>query len=530
MRIDAERLARLTPEQRRELDRLLVAGPIWQPHPKNKPQRLAYESKADVIGYGGAAGGGKTSLAIGMALTKHRVVQFFRRESTEMGGIIDDTAKIKGDRVGLTTKPYIWRNPTKTCQIIEFCSVPHAGDETSYQGRGKDFIVFDEAANFLESQVRFLMGWMRSTEGIQSQALLTFNPPTTAEGRWIIAFFAPWLDRRHPNPARQGELRWFARNREGKEIEVPDRRPFVWSENGEERLYGYPADTKEELVIIPKSRTFIAARVTDNPYFEGSGYVGTLQQLPEPLRSQMLFGDFSAGMEDDPFQVIPTGWVEAAMARWKRPDRLERMDSIGVDVAMGGKDQTVIARRHGDWFDAPVVYEGKQCKDGATIAGYVFATASAGGSGAPIHVDLFGVGAEPYGHLMQMGQHVFGVNVGDKASGTDKSGRLTFDNMRSMLWWRMREALDPTNGRQIALPQDQRLLADLCAPCWERHGNRICVEERKAIVTKLGRSPDYASAYLLALMDTPRRDVGDELARGQRKDWNPFDLAGRRKR
>ena len=30
---------------------------------------------------------------------------------------------------------------------------------------------------------------------------LTFNPPTTAEGRWVIDFFAPWIKKGYPNPA-----------------------------------------------------------------------------------------------------------------------------------------------------------------------------------------------------------------------------------------------------------------------------------------------------------------------------------------
>ena len=34
--------------------------------------------------------------------------------------------------------------------------------------------------------------------------------------------------------------------------------------------------------------------------------MATLQSLPEPLRSQMLYGDFNAGTEDDSMQVIPT--------------------------------------------------------------------------------------------------------------------------------------------------------------------------------------------------------------------------------
>ena len=40
----------------------------WRPDPGNRPQVAAYRSKADLLLYGGAAGGGKTDLLIGLAL------------------------------------------------------------------------------------------------------------------------------------------------------------------------------------------------------------------------------------------------------------------------------------------------------------------------------------------------------------------------------------------------------------------------------------------------------------------------------
>ena len=62
--------------------------------------------------------------------------------------------------------------------------------------------------------------------------------------------------------------------------------------------------------------TFLQAMLWDNPYYMDAGYMATLQSLPEPLRSQMLLGDFHAGMQDDPWQVIPTEWVRLAQKRW----------------------------------------------------------------------------------------------------------------------------------------------------------------------------------------------------------------------
>lgn len=454
---------------------------IWSPLPG--PQSMAFESLADIIGYGGAAGGGKTDLACGKSLRRHKKTMILRREATQLTGVIDRLTQLIGNREGYNGSDKIWRLDDRQ---IEFGSVPHLGDENKYQGRAHDFLVFDEATNFLEKQVRFLLGWLRTTDKNQRcQALFTFNPPTSAEGQWVISFFAPWIDKSHPNPAKPGELRYFA-TVDGKDIEVASGDPFT---HGNE-------------TIKPTSRTFIPSRVTDNPYLMGTGYMSTLQALPEPLRSQMLNGDFQAGLEDDPFQVIPTKWVEAAMEKWVKPTKLEPMDSLGVDVARGGKDNTVLARRHGMWFDEPLTYPGKETPDGPSTAGLVISSMR---DKAPIHIDVIGVGSAPYDFLKDAGQQVLGINVAEGSHGRDQSGILEFFNLRSELWWKFREALDPANNTGIALPNDPRLKADLCAPKWKLQTSKIRVEGRDDIVSRIGRSPDFASAYILGLIQTPKR-------------------------
>lgn len=486
-----ERLLLLLQEKQRRL-------PIWKPLPG--PQSIAYASTADIIGYGGAAGGGKTDLACGKSLTQHQKILVLRREATQLTGIIDRFTELIGGRDGYNGTERIWRLPGKQ---IEFGSTPNLDDWNKYQGRPHDLLVFDEAANFLESQVRALLGWLRSVDPHQRcQALMTFNPPTTADGRWIVDFFAPWLDPKNPKPAKPGELRWFAMI-DGKEIEVVDGTPFKHGDD----------------LIKPMSRTFIPSRVSDNPYLMGTGYMATLQALPEPLRSQMLYGDFQAGIEDDPWQVIPTKWVELAQARWKKPDRLAAMDSLGVDVARGGRDNTIIARRHGMWFDEPLEYPGSETPNGPSVAGLVIA---AGRDQAPIHIDVIGVGASPYDFLNEARQQVLGINVAEKSFAKDKSGRLGFFNQRSEYWWKMREALDPTNNTGIALPPSKQLLADLCAPTWELRGSVIQVESREDIQLRIGRSPDWASAFILALIDTPKRASLPGAGTSQRREYDPY--------
>ena len=500
----------LTTEERAELDALVASDVArWRALPG--PQSLAAQSLADITGFGGAAGGGKTDLACGLALTEHRRAVLYRQNGSEFKGIISRLTQLIGSRAGYNGQEGIWRTARGDGEPlqIDFGAFPNAGDETKHQGVDHDLLVFDEASNMREAAVRFLMGWMRSaTPGQRCRALLTFNPPTNAEGRWIIAFFAPWLDRKHPNPAKPGELRYFA-TISGKDVEVPDGRSFVI--DGDQRVYDFDPLLYDAVEIIrPLSRTFIPSRVSDNPFLMGTDYVSVLQGLPEPLRSQMLKGDFMAGVEDDEWQLIPTAWVELAQARWIDYYPKPRMSSIGCDVARGGADNTVIARRHGMWFDKPLSWTGAQLPDGPSVAGQCIAAQR---DGCAIHIDVIGVGSSPYDFLNSNGQHVIGINVSEKPTALDRTGRLRFLNQRSQYWWQMREALDPSNNTGIMLPPDPRLLADLCAPTWEMSASCITVESREAIKKRIGRSPDWARAYILALIDTPPLDLVKRHAR-----------------
>jgi hypothetical protein len=526
--LDATTIARalplLPPDKRKRLNDLLALYRATPWHPLPGPQTMAYESKAQIVGFGGAAGGGKTDLACGSIITRHQKAMVLRRIGTELTGILDRFTELFGSRDGYNGKDGIWRRPRfdgRPLQI-EFGAVPNLGDEKKYQGRPHDKLVFDEAANFLEIQVRFLLGWLRSVDPRQfCQALLCFNPPTSADGRWIVAFFAPWLDPKFPRPALPGELRYAAmipaENGTSRDMWVDGPEPFVLID-GEPCYEFEAADYKATDIITPMSRTFIPSRITDNPHLYGTGYMATLQALPEPLRSQMLNGDFRAGMEDDPWQVIPTAWIEAAMERWREPNIKPPMDSLGVDVARGGKDQTTIARRHGNWFDRTLCYAGSATPDGPAVRGLVIGAMR---DLAPIHIDVIGVGASPYDFLREAKQQVVGVNVAERSNATDKSGRLTFANQRSELWWKFREWLDPANNSGAAIPDEPELLAELAAPKWHLQGPIIVVESREEIVKRVGRSPDRASAYILGLLDTPRIDIIRTLS-AKRQEYDPY--------
>lgn len=493
-------LAVATPEERAEIDAILAADmvrEVWRPQVGQ--QTLAMQSQAYITGYGGAAGGGKSDLIAGLALTQHKRALILRREKAQTDGIVQRMTEIVGSTDGYNSQKSVWRYQDR---LIEFGGLDNPDDHQKWQGRAHDLKAYDEVTEMRESQVRFTMGWARGPDPKQrARILMTFNPPTTAEGRWVIDFFGPWLDEKHRNPAQPGELRWFTTIK-GKDAEVESEKPFVLFKG--EPVYDFdPMEFSAEKIITPKSRTFIPSRVTDNYFYLKTGYIDTLQSMPEPLRSQMLNGDFKAGMEDDAYQVIPTAWVDAAIDRWEPRHDKGVMNSMGVDVARGGRDQTIISRRHGSWFDDLICKAGATTPDGPTVA---TETVLYRRDQAPVHIDVVGWGSSPFDFLNTNGVHAIPVNGASKSHLKTIDGRLSFVNKRAELWWKMREALDPHNRDPIALPDNTELRADLCAPKWKLVASGIQIESKDDLIKRLGRSPDRGDAVCMANMVTVPRD------------------------
>ena len=459
--------------------------PQWMPLPG--PQTEAANCEADILLYGGAAGGGKSDLAIGLAMTEHRRTLFVRQEATQLLGVYDRIEEILGSRDGFNGQNKIWRFMNDKARQMQFGGVPNPGDEGKFQGNARDLLVLDEAANLREAQVRFLMGWVRTTiPGQRCRTLMCSNPPTSAEGMWIIDYFAPWLDPQHPNKADPGELRWYA-TIAGKDVEVASSTPF--DHQGE--------------TITPMSRTFIPSRISDNPYLTGTGYMSTLQSLPEPLRSQMLYGDFLAGVEDDAWQVIPTDWVTAAMDRWTPEGVALAMDAMGVDVSRGGRDESILAPRHGNWFAELTCIPGHEVPDGPTLVGRIVGIRR---NGCPVQVDAIGVGTSVVDTLRENDIQCEALTGSEKATSKDRTGTFKFRNKRAQWYWEMREVLDPASGNNICLPPDNQLKSDLCAPIFRiGEGSVLTVEGKDSIYRRLQRSTDRGDAVVYANIHTPKR-------------------------
>jgi hypothetical protein len=484
------------------------------------PQTDAYLSKADVLLYGGQAGGGKSFLLLGLASQEHKRSIIFRREAGQTDGLEEAGKQIIGSRADFNGSDMEWS--WRDGRSVKLAGMKEPGDWNKHAGRERDFIGYDEAGEFLEEQVSSLMAWNRGPAGQRCRVVLASNPPRTADGAWMIDWFAPWLDENYPNRAIPGELR-YAVMIQGKP---------VWQAGSEEvEIEGEP--------YKPLSFTFIPAALKDNPFRDTPEYRAKLNSLPEPLRSQLLKGLFALGGEDDPWQVIPTSWLQAAFARWTdKPPTNVPMCSIGADVAQGGADQTVLAIRHDGWYAPLVTVPGSQTPGGTDVAGLIISKRR---HDAAVVIDVGGGwGGDAFAHLRANGVENCTGYMGVKPSvRRTRDNQLKFTNARTQAYWQFREALDPDQegGSSIALQADRELMADLCAPRFDVISRGIKVESKEDVLKRLGRSPDKGDAVVMAWYSGARALTHAQIwtkeqGRGQRTpqvNYGPRRPTGMRK-
>lgn len=506
-------IKRMSPAERKQLEHNVkpMLQKVWLPQPG--PQTDAFYSQADETLYGGAAGGGKTDLLIGLATTAHQKSLIFRSQSTDLDGLWDRLITV-AERIKAANNSVKKKLTTTDGRTIEGGHLELPGAERTWQGRPHDLIGFDEAAQLDELKVEFVMRWLRSTDPKQrKRVVFATNPPIpeikngvmvdTGVGDWLLRWFAPWLDEMHPNPAEPGELRWCFMRAEG------DRLVTIWVDGpgfydpvtGEPMHDVTQADIDGGKVAAAKSRTFIKSLLKDNVFLKGTGYAEKLSSTPEPLRSMLLLGDFTVKGEDHPFQVIPTQWVLQAQERWQDwqidPDlRKLRMIALFGDVAQGGADTTVLAPLYtADYFGELKTAPGRETPDGIAVASMILAMRR---DGALIGLDGTGGWAGDTFRTLEMQHRITAELVVSSHGSAEWTADMMyrFANLRSQMWWTFREALDPKGMYRIALPPNTRMRAQLTAPHWRPQGKLLYIESKDDIRARLGSSTDEADAVI----------------------------------
>lgn len=186
------------------------------------------------------------------------------------------------------------------------------------------------------------------------------------------------------------------------------------------------------------------------------------------------------------------------------PDDTSELRQAGIDIG-GGGDSTVLFERVGNRAGRWLAF--KDPDPMATTGQLVLALQEWGITKAKI--DVGGIGWGLYGRLRELSSvhnpggdrahdaEIVGVNFGS-ASAQPKR----FLNKRAELWWGGRERSRLEQWDLGSLTDD--VVSELCSPRYEilDSNGKVKIEKKEEVIKRLGRSPDFADALLLAFHNT----------------------------
>lgn len=232
--------------------------------------------------------------------------------------------------------------------------------------------------------------------------------------------------------------------------------------------------------------------------------------------------------------LFPMAWLDLAQNYWRMivaaneilrraggvvPKRIGR--AIGIDVAMGGRDDTVWTLIDGKGIIEQIV---KDTPNTMEIAGKTIQLMQEHAiPPGNVAIDLGG-GKSIFDRLAEQGYHINGINFGGAAGEGAKdpkkaaAAKKTYRNLRAEMYGILREFLDPANcaesNAQFAIPDSYHLLREELAvlpltydsdgrlrlPPKDRDSGsaKSGTKREKTIKELLGRSPDRADSLVLA--------------------------------
>lgn len=278
--IDMEYPSIVIPENGRDKPKPNVLGP------QAGPQTMFMASSADIVIYGGAAGGGKT-YALLLETLRHKDIKgfgavIFRKNYTQItaeGGLWDASTKIFSqvpDAQQRKTPKLHW--DFAGGGKLTFAHLDSEEDLLAWQGTEIAYLAFDELTHFSRHQFLYMLSRNRSTCGIKPYIRATCNPDADS---WVAEFISWWIDQDsgYPIMERSGAVRYMC--------VIND--VINWASSPQELSDKYGVNPEE-----CKSVTFIVSKLEDNKILMQSNptYLSNLKAMTEVDMERLLYGNW----------------------------------------------------------------------------------------------------------------------------------------------------------------------------------------------------------------------------------------------
>ena len=260
--------------------------------PTSLKQKLFMESDATITVFGGAAGSGKSFTGLMDTLKWVHDPLFrgvvFRRTTPQLtgsGGMFDEANKMYNEalhqvdpkaKLKISRKDLKFTFPSKAEILMQHMNLER--DKLNIQGWQIGYALVDEATQFLESQIMYIISRLRTDAKMSSHLKMTCNPDADSYLRhWLDD--AGYLDKDGmPIEARSG-VKICCGVIDGK---------MTFRETHEEWSKDFPS------AGTPMTFTFIPATCRDNPVLlkNEPDYLSKLQNLPRIERARLLDGNW----------------------------------------------------------------------------------------------------------------------------------------------------------------------------------------------------------------------------------------------
>ncbi len=370
-------------------------------------------SPAKEVFYGGEAGGGKSYCLLMDAIryiseSDYKAI-IFRRSYPDLQHIIGEAHNLfKPLNAEYKEQGHIFKFPSGAW--IKFNHLNHVKDIYDHQGAQYDYIAFDELPQFPISAYLYLFSRLRGTNSkIQRYIRGTGNP----DGEHLLEYKTRFIDKLNPY-----EIGFFKKIGE-KDTRVP------FGTDG--------AISRQWIPCVRHQNTALMQNDAD--------YESMLDQLPEAKRNALKYGKWE--QTDKPDQLIQSRWWERAISG--DVEHVRGITTFGFDYAERGSDNCCLILGNGN----------------QPFYGKTWNYLSHGEAGQKIWeifekygryqtfgaVDSVGTGAGVWTNLIDRGLtdqiEPLRYKPDESKRGNDKYV-LTFDTLRSEIWWNLKT--DMENG------------------------------------------------------------------------------------